>query len=300
MGHVAELGPDENRAPENREPGGGDLERTGAAGEPAPLDPEQLRQFQQFQQFQDYLRFTEAQRQAGGELVPDQPQQPVTQQNWLPTQGAPPGGPPTVPPPPALPAPVPKARAPRWLKRFGGKMLSALLLLVVLSLAGRFAYNYFFPEDDENLPASMTGGGTYHTNQILSTEPYEAVRKVYDAIAQNKSGKKDMTGFACGRFREDIQQRFALDVQAIDCRDAVRKLTDQVVNPPAYAESMPSSRVEPPPGNTLRIDSCDFKIEGGPALGAFTVSRVENNQWLITGHEPGPAKCPQSSPSPTR
>jgi hypothetical protein len=41
----------------------------------------------------------------------------------------------------------------------------------------------------------------------------------------------------------------------------------------------------------VTIDSCSFSITGGPALGVFTVSKVELGQWLITSHAPGPAKC---------
>jgi hypothetical protein len=249
-----------------------------------PLDPEQLRQFQQFQ---DYLRFTEAQRQSGGELVPGQGGPPVV----------PPGGPPLAPPP-GSPAPRRKITAPRWAKRLAGKLLSALLLLLVLAIAGKLAYNYFFPSQDDNRPASETGGGTYHANKILSTQPYEAVRTVYDAIAQRDPNPDDMIARACGRFREDVQQKFAEDLSFPDCRQAVLALHTKVTDINGYAESIPSY-VSGQTGDTVTIDSCSFSINGGPALGVFIVSKVEKGQWLITGHERGPATCAAPNTAPT-
>ncbi|MFD2422243.1 hypothetical protein [Amycolatopsis pigmentata] len=268
--------PDESDAP-------GEIER---AQPVEPLDPEQLRQFQQFQQFQDYLRFTEAQRQNGG-LVP--------------SQGAPPVPPPTGPPlapPPGLPSPRRKITAPRWAKRLAGKLLSALLLLIVLAIAGKLVYNYFFPSQDDNRPASETGGGTYHANKILSTQPYEAVRTVYDAIAQRDPNPEDMVARACGRFREDVQQKFAADTGYPDCRQSVLSLHTQVSDVNGYAESIPSY-VSGQTGDTVTIDSCSFPISGGPALGVFVVSKVDKGQWLITGHERGPTTCPVPSTPPT-
>ncbi|KAA9162998.1 hypothetical protein FPZ12_010530 [Amycolatopsis acidicola] len=265
------------------------------------LDPEQLRQFQQFQQFQDYLRFTEAQRQAGqgGQLVqpPAQPGQVAQTQQGVPPVPPPPyGGQIQVSPPPERPRP--KIRAPRWAKRLAGKVLSALLFLLVLLIAGKFAYNYFFPSQDDDRPASETGGGTYHTNKILSTQPYEAVRSVYDAIAQKDPNPEDMAVRACGRFREDIQQKFGQDLGYADCRQAVLAIHAQVTNVNDYLESIPSHVTENY-GDTVVVDSCRFTISGGPALGVFTVTKVEKGQWLITGHEPGPKTCAPATSAAT-
>lgn len=246
-----------------------------------------MRQFQQFQQFQDYLRFTEAQR--GGQIVPTQPGQPPVP--------PPPGG--QVQLAPSPPPPGPKIRVPRWVKRLAGKVLSALLLLLVLIIAGKLAYNHFFPSNnDDNRPASETGGGTYHTNKILSTQPYEAVRTVYDAIGQNDPDPNDMFAKACGRFSAEAQQTFATDLGYPDCRQAVLALHAQVTNVNDYLESI-SPRQYDPNATTLTIDSCAFSIQGGPALGVFTVTRVENGQWLITGHSPGPRTCAPPSATPT-
>src|SRR5439155_18511788 len=188
------------------------------------LDPEQLRQFQQFQQFQDYLRFSEEQRRNGGELVRD-----------------PHGGGPPAPPrsggavdfsaPAPLPAPRPKIKAPRWVKRLGGKLLSAFLLLLVLVIGGKILYDQIFPSTQgDDRPASETGGGTYRANKILSTEPYEAVRKVYAQIAQ------DRPDLACGYFDVPIQQKFAADLGYGDCQLAVHGLKTQVTHVNNYAE----------------------------------------------------------------
>ncbi|AIJ20719.1 hypothetical protein [Amycolatopsis methanolica] len=288
-------------------PLGGQPPPGGAVKPAAPqLDPEQLRQFQQFQQFQDFLRYTEAQRQSNGELVPTQNAPVQSAPGYGPAQNAPAPGPPTqaghggppVPPPPygqlqPLPQPGPKIRAPKWAKRLAGKLLSALLFLIVLIVAGKLAYNHFFPSQDEDRPASETGGGQWRTNKIFSTSPYEAIRMVYAQIAQNRPD------LACGSFDTPIQQKFAEDLGYPDCQQAVFALKAQVTNINSYAESIPSSVSEPPPGDTLVIDSCRFPIQGGPALGTFTVQRVEKGQWLITGHEAGRSTCPPPSTAGT-
>ncbi|HVV14329.1 hypothetical protein [Amycolatopsis sp.] len=248
------------------------------------LDAEQLRQFQQFQQFQDYLRFTEAQRQGGqgGQLAPGQS-----------------GGPPMQPPPPGIiqtttppPDPRPRIRMPRFVKRALASVLSALIFIAVLGIAGKLLYDHFFPSQDDDRPASETGGGTYHANKILSTEPYEAVRKVYQQIAQ---GRPDL---ACGYFDIPVQQKFATDLGYADCQQAVLDLKTQVTSVNDYAESLPSNVTENY-GDTVVVDSCRFTISGGPALGVFTVTKVEKGQWLITGHEPGPKTCAPATSAAT-
>lgn len=283
-------------------PAGGGSPSTGAtAVEPVPqLDPEQLRQFQQFQQFQDFLRYTQAQRQGNGQVVPAQNAPVQSAPGYGPPTQPGHGGPPIPPPPygqlqpPQPPPPRPKIKAPRWAKRLAGKLLSAFLFLLVLVIAGTLAYRHFFPNtNNDDLPAAITGGGSYHTNHILSLDPYEAVRTVYDAIAQG------LVPQGCGRFREDIQQKFATDYGFPDCQQAVLGLHGQVTNMNGYAESIPSSLSEPLPGDTITVDSCRFAIEGGPALGVFTVQRVEKGQWLITGHEPGPRVCSGAPSTPT-
>ncbi|TNC28809.1 hypothetical protein FG385_05245 [Amycolatopsis alkalitolerans] len=248
--------------------------------EPAPpqLDPEQLRQFQQFQQFQDYLRFTEAQKQ-NGQLVHTEP-----------------GGPPVPPPPQGglvqAPEPPrrPPIRMPRFAKRILASVLSALIFLAVLGIAGKLLYDHFFPAQDDNKPASETGGGTYHANKILSAQPYEAVRKVYQEIA---IGRPDL---ACGQLDSPTQDKFARDVGAADCQQAVLDLKTKVTNVNDYAESISPQQYDPT-ATTITINSCDFSITGGPALGVFTVEKQPLNQWLITGHAPGPRNC--TPPTPT-
>lgn len=116
---------------------------------------------------------------------------------------------------------------------------------------------------------------------------------VYAQTAQNRPD------LACGSFDIPVQQKFAEDLGYPDCQQAVFALKGQVTDINEYAESIPSSVSEPPPGDTVTIDSCRFTIRGGPALGTFMVQRVEKGQWLITGHEPGPMTCPPPSTTST-
>jgi hypothetical protein len=281
-GHVAEQR-DDGKPGAEVEPAGAN---TPAAGQP-PVDPAQLEQFRQFQQFQDYLRFTQAQQ--GNEPAPPpgsgQVQAP---QSYPATQYS--GGQPPLPPGPSreiVPAERPPRRpAPKWLTWLGKKVLAWVLAFVVLAVAGTWLYNHFFPNDAGKTSQELAqeGGGTYHTNHILSTSPYEAVREAYDAVAQN------LVPQACGRMDEPIQQKFAQDLGYADCQVAVHELNRQVKSKNDYA-------AEPLPGDTFTISSCKFGIRGGPALGAFTVRKVEKSQWLIVGHTNEQTPCP--APTPT-
>jgi hypothetical protein len=265
------------------EPGNGPGTELGAGQPQPPVDPAELEQFRQFQQFQDYLRFTQAQQ--GTQPAPP-PNSGIVQQYSA--------GRPTVPPPGALvPAERHRRPAPKWLTWLGKKVIAWALAFVVLAVAGTWLYNHFFPNDAGKSSAQLAeeGGGTYHTNHILSTSPYEAVREVYDAVAQN------LVPQACGRMDEPVQQKFAQDMGYTDCQVAVHELNRKVTSKNDYAESMPSYVSDPLPGDRFTISSCRFGIRGGPALGAFTVQKVDKSQWLITAHTNEPVPCP--APSPT-
>ncbi|EHR48962.1 hypothetical protein SacmaDRAFT_0666 [Saccharomonospora marina XMU15] len=288
MGHVAEQRPDGRHDPEPQ--AGAEV---GPVQDAAPQhpDPEQLRQFEQFQQFQQFLRFQEAQRaqrQIGTELTQH------GQQSLLPT-----GTQDLVPQPPPT-----GSKVPGWLRWLGKKLLGWLIFFILLAIALTWAYNYFIGGDDDNSSesAAKMGGGTYKTNELLSKEPHEAVRSVYDAIAQtDPRTNTPLIADACGRFDNDnrqIQQRFASNLGYADCRQAVLGLHAEVTNVNDYAESIHPRRYDANAGS-LRIDSCDFDVKGGPALGVFTVTQVEFGQWLITGHEPGPATCPKPTTATT-
>ncbi|MFT7869311.1 MULTISPECIES: hypothetical protein [Amycolatopsis] len=266
------------------EPAGSNAPAPPGGAQP-PVDPAELEQFRQFQQFQDYLRFTQAQQGTQPAPPPDAgvvqapPSQPAAQ-------------PPMIPPGYQL-VPTESRRAPKWVTWLGKKVLAWVLALVILGVAGTWLYNHFFPNDSGKSSAQLAqeGGGKYQTNHILSTSPYEAVREVYDAIAQN------LVPQACGRMDEPIQQKFAQDLGYADCQVAVHELNRQVTNKNKYAESMPSYVSEPIPGDRFTISSCQFGIVGGPALGAFTVAKVPKGQWLIVEHTNEPTPCP--APTPT-
>lgn len=277
MGHVAEQRPDGRHDPEHE--AGAEVQPAQRAAPQHP-DPEQLRQFEQFQQFQEFLRFQEAQRHAGTDLAHGAPHQPVptaTQQ--------------------LVPQPPPRAtRVPGWLRWLGKKLLGWLIFFILLAIALTWAYNYFIGGDNDNSSesAAKLGGGTYKTNELFSKEPYAAISQLYSKVAA------DRADLACGYFdneRRAVQQRFAQNLGYRDCAEAVRELSQQVTHVTDYSRSIHPRRYDPN-ATSLRIDSCDFDVKGGPALGVFTVTQVELGQWLITGHEPGPATCPKPS-SPT-
>ncbi|WP_228004395.1 hypothetical protein [Amycolatopsis sp. YIM 10] len=212
-----------------------------------------------------------------------------SQQQWLPAQQPP------QPPPPARP------KVPRWLKWIGKKVLGWLILLLLLALLATWAYNHFFPSDNDELPAPEAGRGTYSATELLQPNPYRAVQLVYQQIAQ---GLPDM---ACGNLSKAAQAKFAADLGFADCAQAVNQLSTEVTNKTQYSQSIPFNKSGQPPGDVVVIDSCDYEIKGGGrALGVFTVERqhtdasggqVKGEQWLITGHEPGPNPCSGAKPS---
>src|SRR5699024_9140975 len=193
----------------------------------------------------------------------------------------------------------PRVRAPRWLRWLARKLLAWLIFVLLTLLALYATLNAMFGSNEHSgRPAAEDGGGTYHHTTILAKKPYEAVRTVYDAIAQDKQYE-----YACGRFYEATQQDFADNLGYSTCRRAVQHLQTEVTDVNSYAESIPSSPAEPIESDTVTIDSCDFAITGGPALGRFTVTEVDRGQWLITSHEKGPEQCPETSgknTAPTR
>ncbi len=244
------------------------------------LDPEQLRQFQQFQQFQDYLRFTQAQQ--GNQPAPVPNGGVVSQQ--------PPSGPPAVPPGGELvPAKRPLPKAPRWLKWLARKILGWIIAIVLLGIAATWAYNHFFPSrQDDDRPASETGGGQYHQYDSLPKSPYEAVRAIYDFVY-----RKDP--LACTRFTDAARQQFTADLHFASCEQAVQELGKQVTDPWAYGFSIPSAGKEGTPTSPISISSCTYNPQGGPALGTFMLTQVERGQWLIIGHQPDPSPCPAAA-----
>nr|WP_324604555.1 hypothetical protein [Saccharomonospora iraqiensis] len=297
----AALVPRENAGPAGVEPAGVEpsgVEPSGVG--PAGVDADRLREFEQFRRFQEFQRFEEFQRATGAGDVPGagapvpagtHPTGTDLSPGGTTTVGtAPPAGPPAPPPDPGQ-GRLRTLRVPKWLRWLGRKVLAWLIFFLLLALFVTWLLNQLFGSDEEGMSTEElagSGGGTYRTDQLLATEPHEAVRKVYHHIAQNR------VDFACGYFDNDagIQQRFAENLGRADCREAVHALHGEVSHVNDYAESV-FPRWYDPEAHRVRIDSCDFDIAGGPALGVFTVTRVELGQWLITNHQPGPRTCPR-------
>lgn len=246
-----------------------------AVREPTEITPEQVRQFQEFQRFQELMR-----EQA--------------------EKGFPPGNPPPGLLQPWGPPPK-ESLGKRLLKSAISKIVTGLVVLAILTLGAYLAIDHFLGEDRDQLPASQTGGGKTTDNLILDTNPYETVRKIYHHIANGENGVPEQV---CLRF-QDKGEKFARDMGYSDCTAAVRGLARKVTDSNAYAESMPSYTTTKVPGEEIRISSCEDNvrggIQGGPALGVFTVSKIEGSkggQWIITDHANEPA-CPATSTGPT-
>ena len=237
----------------------------------APMDPEAWRRFQEFQQFQ---QFQDYQRRYG--------QQPGT-------------GP---LPPPVRPRSVGPARSrPLWQRVVRGKLFRRLVLLALVLLALSWAYQHYFGTPDEDLPASETGGGQTRTNLLLEKTPEQAVRKLYDNIAQN------IPNDACTRFDDEARRQFTDHFGGGECADVIADLHAKVTDANSYAESVPAvlpgvNRGQP----RVEVSSCAAGITGGPTLGVFTVRQIELGQWLIVEHRLEPIcrdAVPTSGSRPT-
>ncbi|WP_410629999.1 hypothetical protein [Amycolatopsis sp. cmx-4-83] len=251
------------------------------------MDPAQLEQFRQFQQFQDYLRFTQSQQ--GNQPAPP-PDAGLVQ--------APPPQPPVIPPGYQL-VPAERRRAPRWLSWLGKKVIAWVLALVILGVAGTWLYNHFFPNDKAEDTSTFVqhGGGKYHTNQTLPTDPFQAVRAIYDSIGK-PDAEQSKIDRVCLSMSEEAQAQFARDLGYADCATAVPALAKQVDDMTSYIYAVHSISGMTY-GDPVTIHSCWYDIRGGPKLGSFTLAKVEMGQWLIIGHSTEPDACP-APPTATR
>ncbi|ETA66445.1 hypothetical protein AmyhaDRAFT_0200 [Haloechinothrix halophila YIM 93223] len=293
MGPVAERGQD-NTQDDGSEQGGANLPAprpdsspAEAHQEPQPepgselasrspselLSEEELRQFREFQEFQ---RFREYQAEKGGELPPAESRE-VEPTRW-------------------------RDRTPAWLTALGGKLLTAALVLLAVAAGGAWAINHYLGGSDGPSSAELAeqGGKKAEATKLYASDPYEAVRRVYDHIAQTDpdTGKPEVEK-VCLRFDEVARVRFASDLGYASCEQAVLGINAEITHVNDYAESMPSWVSDPVTTDSVRISSCADSlggtIIGGPALGTFIVTKIpdaKGEQWLITGHEPGPRSCP--------
>ncbi|MPY99023.1 MAG: hypothetical protein GEU97_13670 [Actinophytocola sp.] len=237
------------------------------------LSDEELRQFREFQEFQ---RFREFQAEHG-ELPPADAGE-AQPSGW-------------------------RDRVPAWLTALGGKLLTAALILLAVAAGAAWAINHYLGGSDAPSSAELAeqGGKKAEATKLYASDPYEAVRRVYDHIAQADpdTGKPEVEK-VCLRFDEAARARFASNLSYASCEQAVFGVNAKVTDVNDYAESMPSWVSDPVTTDSVRVSSCGDSLEGvihgGPALGTFIVTKIpdaKGEQWLITGHEPGPRTCPK-------
>jgi hypothetical protein len=248
---------------------------------PTEVTPEQIRQFQDFQRFQALMR-EQAEK---GFPPPANPPPPGFLQPW------------GQPPKQSLPK--------RLLKAAVSKIITGLVVLAVLVLAGWWAIDHFLGSDVEDHPtASETGGGKAETNLIFETDPKAAVLKVYDDIAQGDAKS------ACSRFTDDARAQFAQDMSEYgnSCSEIVMTIHNAVAADRMKAEYadpwIPASAIVTS-GTTATVSSCAIEVVGGPRLGLLELSEIPNSeapaggaQWIVSGHRTEPADCGGSVSTP--
>jgi hypothetical protein len=229
---------------------------------PAPIDPEQVRQFQQFQQFQELMRQQKERGFEQGEAPP-----PGFLQPWG--------------PPPPRQNPVKRA-----LRAVAGKIVTAVIVVLLLVGAGYFAIDYFLGGAPDQAPASQIGGNKADDRLLFEDNPRSAVRRVYENIAMG-----DQRG-TCDRFTPEARDQFTTAFASLggSCAEVVDGLRAQVVEgmKNEYANPWIPSSAANPTGETAAVSSCEIEVEGGPRLGLFTLGVIEGSldgQWIVTGYE---------------
>jgi hypothetical protein len=194
-----------------------------------------------------------------------------------------------------LPLLPPAPKKPPWKRILGSRLVRKLTLFLIVVLALYFAYQYYFGNDNENLPASETGGHRFENRPLLQKGPDLAVREVYHRVADGalREGKD---AFACAQFSDEAGQRFADHFGATNCTEAVKALTARIGDSWRNAYGSPrfpdEVRNVPTASTRVEISSCqlEFAIDGLPddlRLGRFTVTKATSNpdddQWIISG-----------------
>ncbi|HEX2134009.1 MAG TPA: hypothetical protein VHH15_20885 [Actinophytocola sp.] len=232
--------------------------------EPAPVDPEEFRQFQEFKQFQELMR---QQKEQGFPQGPPPP--PGSLQPWG--------------PPPPRQNPVKRA-----LRAIAGKIVTAVIVVLLLVAAGYLAIDYFLGDAPSQPTASERGGRKQEGTLLFEENPRAAVRWVYDDVAQGDPER------ACGRFTVKARDQFAENFSAYGntCEEAVAGLNAEVVpgQKSEYANPSEMNSVDRyPTTDSVTVSSCTLGVRGGPPLGQLTVTRDRNskggNQWIVTAHE---------------
>ncbi|MFC5286032.1 hypothetical protein ACFPM7_03140 [Actinokineospora guangxiensis] len=189
------------------------------------------------------------------------------------------------------PPPEPPRGKPLWKKILFNRWVRRLVLLLVLLAAAGWAFDHYFGDPDEDLPASQTGGGKATRTVLFAESPREAIRMIYNNVAQTTLPD------ACTRFEtEELAERFADHVGAPDCPTAIRRLNGEVTNASAYARPYFPSAVDLTPGadGTVVVSSCALDIREGPRLGEFTLRVIPGsraNQWIISDHRKEAEDC---------
>ena len=176
---------------------------------------------------------------------------------------------------------APPAKKPLWRKALASKGLRKLVVLLIVILALYWGYQYYFGSNDEDLPASQTGGHTFTDRTMLQTAPDQTVRMIYQRVGENRPD------VVCNQFTEEAARQFAADSGAADCPSAVAALSAQVTGSKNhYAEpTFPSEyRHVSATASVLEISSCRVEVDGGPKLGWFRLQKVEREQWIVTQH----------------
>lgn len=251
-----------------------------AMRQPTEITPEQIRQFQEFQRFQALMK-----EQAEKGLPPATPP-PGHLQPW-------------GPPPPK------QSLLKRLLKAAIGKIVTALVVVALLALAGYLAIDYFLKDDLEDHPTARdTGGEGATANLIYEESPLLAVRRIYDDIAQG-----DATS-TCGRFEEAARKEFTKNMSQYGdtCEEIVNTIHNAVAAEGMKSEYgdpwIPASAV-PANQDPVSVSSCAIEVIGGPRLGLFTLSTIPNSdgpggqpQWIVSGHASEPTDCGGTSSTP--
>jgi hypothetical protein len=166
-------------------------------------------------------------------------------------------------------------------------------------------------------------------NLLIQKSPAEAIDSVYSSIVsvpQEKFATPHDLTHSCEFMSRSAAVDFARDLGYTTCATAVGGIKKEIKSEPYYVHPVLAvmyfmcetayGREQTPaqkrlvsglhvgdcdtterylngalPGqSTATIDSCLLNVEGGPALGVFIVTKIDQN-WIVTGHQAGPKQC---------
>ncbi|GAA2809752.1 hypothetical protein [Saccharopolyspora taberi] len=174
-----------------------------------------------------------------------------------------------------------------WPLRF--KFVRRLIYLTIILIV---LYNMFMSTVNDLFGGGSgdggtgTGGAPPDATPITSTNPQQAITGAYNYL------RSDQPERACRLFDETGQAAFsAAHGSPNDCATAARNIRTQITAPGPYANPKYGENAVEVVEPEAAVYGCRMRVDGGPLLGSFKLTRAPDGGWLISGYELEAEKC---------